>query len=90
MNKRGTNYSLISLLLSNFLVVFYAISNDIDLKEFTSIFIFQSVIMLFFGLISILSLKNYSVEGIRFGNSKVEKNLKTKLKTAMLTFLIIA
>ncbi|OGE33183.1 hypothetical protein A3C59_03635 [Candidatus Daviesbacteria bacterium RIFCSPHIGHO2_02_FULL_36_13] len=76
------NLSLISLLLSNFLVIILAIVQKWDTSTVLLVYWIQSIIIGFFQFLRILSLKKFSTENFKINNQPALPTTKTKLFTA--------
>jgi hypothetical protein len=79
--------SIVSLLLSNAVVIFLAIWEGWDAGTVLWIYWIQSVIIGVFNFFRILGLKNFSTEGFHINGRPAQPNIKTKLHTAVF-FLI--
>lgn len=76
------NLSLISLLLSNFLVIALAIIQGWEATTVLWIYWMQSVIIGFFQFSRILSLKKFSTENFKINGQPAQPTTSTKLSTA--------
>jgi len=64
------NTSTLTLIFSNLLVIFFAITDEISAMEVLWIYWFQSVIIGIFTFIRLVSLKEYSTEKFKIGNKQ--------------------
>src|SRR3989344_7224626 len=76
------NLSLISLLLSNFLVIILAIVQKWDTSTVLLVYWIQSIIIGFFQFLRILSLKKFSTENFKINNQPASPTTQTKIFTA--------
>ncbi len=74
--------SLISLLISNLVVIFLAVTQKWDVSVVLWVYWIQSVIIGFFQFIRILSLKNFSTQNFTINDRSVLPTPNTKLFTA--------
>ncbi len=77
-----TNSSAISLLLSNFLVIALAIVQKWEASTVLWVYWMQSIIIGFFQMLRILSLKNFSTENFKINNQPVSPTIQAKTFTA--------
>ena len=78
-----TKFSTLSLIFSNVLVIFFAIVDRLSALDLLWIYWSQSVIIGFFNVVKILSLKEFSTEGFRQGNKPVLPTKGAKVSTAL-------
>ncbi len=78
-----TKPSTISLIFSNFLVVFFAIVDGISANEVLWIYWSQSVIIGIFNFIKMITLKEFSTEGFRQGNRQMPPTRATAISSAI-------
>jgi len=74
---------MLSLLFSNLLTIYLAVSQDWSLITIMWVYWFQSVTIGFFNFIRILTLKDFSTDGFKVNNRSVEATKKTKISTAI-------
>ena len=74
--------SLLFLLFSNILTIFFAITENWNLSTIMWIYWFQSIIIGFFNFIRILQLKEFSTEGFRINGRPAQPTQGTKIFTA--------
>ena len=74
--------SAIILVLSNVVVIVFALTQGCNLLIMMFGYWLQSVIIGFFNFIRIISLKEFSVKGLKMNNKKVEATKKTKMSVA--------
>lgn len=74
--------SSISLLLSNFIVIILAVTQNWDVSTLLWIYWIQSIIIGFFQFLKILSLKQFSTENFTINNQPAQPTINTKLFTA--------
>lgn len=72
-----------TLIISNLAIIFFAIIDKIPLLEILWIYWIQSVIIGIFNFIKILSLEDFSTEGLKQGNSPVPVTKSAKISTAV-------
>lgn len=77
------NLSLISLLLSNVIVIILAIVQRWEVSTVLWVYWMQSVIIGFFQFLRISSLKNFSTENFKINNQPVLPTPQTKTFTAL-------
>lgn len=82
-----TKLSTLSLVFSNVLVIIFAIVDRLSAIDVLWIYWSQSVIIGIFNFIKILSLKEFSTEGLKQGNKPVLPTRGAKISTAIF-FLI--
>jgi len=75
--------TMLSLLFSNLLTIYLAVSQDWSLITIMWVYWFQSVTIGFFNFIRILTLKDFSTDGFKVNNRSVEATKKTKISTAI-------
>jgi hypothetical protein len=78
-----TNYSTITLIFSNILVIIFAVVDKLSALDVMWIYWSQSVIIGIFNFIKIISLKEFSTEGFRQGNKPVLPTKATKISTGL-------
>lgn len=78
-----TKPSTISLIFSNFLVVFFAIVDGISANEVLWIYWSQSVIIGIFNFIKMITLKDFSTEGFKQGNRQMLPTRATAISSAI-------
>lgn len=76
------NLSIISLLLSNLVVIFLAIVQRWDVSTVLWVYWMQSIIIGFFQFLRILSLKKFSTENFTINNKPTLPTSQTKVFTA--------
>lgn len=76
------NLSLISLLLSNIIIIILAIVQKWDTSTVLWVYWMQSIIIGFFQFIKILSLKKFFTENFKINNQPAQPTTQTKLFTA--------
>lgn len=81
-----TKPSTISLIFSNFLVVFFAIVDGISANEVLWIYWSQSVIIGIFNFIKMITLKDFSTEGFKQGNRQMLPTRATAISSAIFFF----
>lgn len=79
--------SLLFLIISNLMTIFFAITNNWNLLMIMWIYWFQSIIIGIFNFIKILTLKNFTTENFKINDRSVEPTKWTKYYTAFF-FLI--
>ena len=82
LKKYFSDPSLISLLISNLLVIILAITQKWDTSTVLWVYWMQSIIIGFFQFTRILSLKKFSTENFTINNKPVSPTLNTKIFTA--------
>jgi|SRR3989344_4934717 len=80
--KYLTDFSLVSLLVSNVTIIILAIVENWDVATVLWVYWMQSVIIGFFQFLRILSLKQFSTEKFTINNQPVQPTQNTKVKTA--------
>ena len=75
--------STTTLIISNFAVVCFAIIQNWDLITLIWIYWWQSIIIGFFNVIKILSLKNFSSKGVYFGKVQLTTTIYDKIFVAI-------
>jgi hypothetical protein len=78
-----TKFSTLSLIFSNVLVIVFAIVDRLSALDLLWIYWSQSVIIGFFNVVKILSLKEFSTEGFKQGNKQVLPTKNAKISTAV-------
>jgi hypothetical protein len=78
-----TKFSTLSLIFSNVLVIVFAVVDRLSALDLLWIYWSQSVIIGFFNVVKILSLKQFSTEGFRQGNKQVLPTKGAKVSTAL-------
>lgn len=81
--SNSKDYSGIGILVSNILVIIYAMIDDWDLSSMMLIYWMQSVFIGFFHFFRILLLKNFSTEGFTSNGAPVPESAKGKWSTAL-------
>ena len=74
--------SLLLLLFSNLLTIFFALRGDFSLSTIMWIYWFQSITIGFFNFVRILSLKEFLTEGFKIDDKPAEPTQSTKIVTA--------
>jgi len=74
--------STLFLIVSNLLVIIFAVWQKWELSTTLWIYWLQSIIIGFFNFLRILTLKNFSVENYKINNQPAANSLSTKLFTA--------
>jgi len=80
------NTSTLTLIFSNLLVIFFAITDEISAMEVLWIYWFQSVIIGIFTFIRLVSLKEYSTKKFKIGKRQPEPTRATAIKTGIFFF----
>ncbi|MDF1656896.1 MAG: DUF6498-containing protein [Verrucomicrobiales bacterium] len=83
VETRSKDYSGIGILLSNFVVIIFAMIEDWDLSSMMFIYWFQSVIIGFFHFFRILCLRKFCTDGFTSNGKPVPANSKGKWSTAL-------
>lgn len=78
-----TKTSTISLIFSNFLVIFFAIVDGISANEVLWIYWSQSVIIGIFNFIRMITLKEFSTEGFKQGKKQMLPTRATAISSAV-------
>ncbi len=71
-----------ALIISNLSIIFFAVIDGIGILEILWIYWFQSVIIGIFSFIKMISLKNFSTEGLKQGNKQVPETTSAKISSA--------
>lgn len=87
LKKYLTDSSLLSLLLSNILVIILALVQKWDVSTVLWVYWMQSIIIGFFQFLRILSLKKFSTENFRINNQPALPTYNTKLLTSFFFLL---
>ncbi|MBI2022022.1 hypothetical protein HYS93_04070 [Candidatus Daviesbacteria bacterium] len=82
MKKYFLDTSVISLLISNIIIIILAVAQKWDVTTVLWVYWMQSIIIGFFQFLRILSLKNFSTENFQINNQSVTPTLQTKTFTA--------
>ncbi len=75
--------SAVILVLSNIVVIIFALAQSWNLLVMILGYWLQSIIIGFFNVLRIISLKEFSVKGLKINNKKVEATQKTKTNVAL-------
>ena len=75
--------STLSLILSNLLTIVVAVAQKWDVRDIMWIYWGQSVIIGAFNVARIMDLKEFSTEGVKFGDRPVEPTRKTQRQIAV-------
>lgn len=81
--KYVKDFSFLSLLVSNLLVIFLAVFENWDTATVLWVYWIQSIIIGFFQFFRILSLKQFSTEKFTINNQPVQPTQATKVTTAL-------
>ena len=82
-----TNPSLLLLIFSNLIAIYFAVSQGWQLSTVIFVYWFQSITIGFFSFIRILQLKEFSTEGVQINGQTPKPTSGTKIFTAFF-FLI--
>lgn len=75
------------LILSNIFVIFYSVKENLSVTTIMWIYWYQGIIIGFFTIFKIISLKKFTTRGLRINNKKVEETTKGKINT-IIAFII--